>query len=99
MKFGLQENNIESITAIFKKYPLIDSAVLYGSRAKGNFRANSDIDLTLKGELDLTALMKIETELDDLLLPYKIDLSIFHKLQNQGLIEHINRVGIEIYHK
>jgi type I restriction enzyme S subunit len=99
MKFGLQEKNIEAITAIFKKYSPIDSAVLYGSRAKGNFRPNSDIDLTLKGELDLTVLMKIETELDDLLLPYKIDLSIFHKLKNQDLIEHINRVGIEIYHK
>jgi predicted nucleotidyltransferase len=99
MEFGLQQNIIESIKAIFKKYPRIDSAVLYGSRAKGNFRANSDIDLTLKGELDLTTLLKIETELDDLLLPYKIDLSIFHNLKNQDLIEHINRVGIILYDK
>jgi type I restriction enzyme S subunit len=73
---------------------------LYGSRAKGNYRPNSDIDLTLKCKnVDLSTLFKIETDLDDLLLPYKIDLSIFHKIENQDLIEHINRVGVVFYEK
>ena len=54
-----------------------------------------DIDLSLKGKtLTLSLLFKIEIELDDLLLPYKIDLSIYHKIENSDLINHIKRVGI-----
>ncbi|WP_293013047.1 nucleotidyltransferase domain-containing protein [Mongoliibacter sp.] len=74
--------------------------MLYGSRAKGNYRPGSDIDLTLLGEsLDLTELQKIEIELDDLMLPYKIDLSIHHKIQNSDFLEHIQRVGKIFYEK
>lgn len=100
MKFGLKIQTIDAITEVFKRYPLVDRVVLYGSRAKGDFRANSDIDLTLIGEnLDLTLLLKIETDLDDLLLPYKIDLSLFRKIENKDLRDHINRVGIVFYEK
>ena len=73
---------------------------MYGSRAKGNYRNGSDIDLTLIGKkLDLSKQFIIETELDDLLLPYKIDLSIYHKIENQDLIDHIKRVGSLFYKK
>ena len=97
---GLKEKHINAITSVFKKYPEIEEAVLYGSRANGNYRNGSDIDLTLKGEaLSLSLLFKIETELDDLLIPYKIDLSIYHKIENPDLIEHIKRFGIIFYEK
>lgn len=77
-----------------KKYPAIEKAILYGSRATGNYRPGSDIDLTLVGEkLNLTTLQKIENELDDLLLPYKIDLSLHKQIRNKELLEHIERVG------
>ena len=100
MKYGLSSYTIDVIREVFNKHPLITHAILYGSRAKGNFRPNSDIDLTLKGDgLDLTILMKIEAELDDLLLPYKIDLSMFSDLTNVDLIDHINRVGVVFYEK
>ena len=88
------------LTPFFSKYPQIEKATLYGSRAKGNYRNGSDIDLTLKGEaLTLSILSKVETELDDLLLPYKIDLSIHHKIENPDLLEHMDRVGIVFYEK
>jgi type I restriction enzyme S subunit len=100
MKYGLKEHAITAIQDVFAKYPHVENAILYGSRAKGNYRPNSDIDLTLKGKsLDLSTLFKIETDLDDLLLPHKIDLSIFHKIENKDLIDHINRMGIVFYEK
>ena len=71
---------------------------MYGSRAKGNYTAGSDIDITLKGEeLDLEQLNKINIDLDDLLLPYTFDLSILHQIANPDLIEHIERVGKVFY--
>ncbi len=100
MPYGLNENTIKAIHTIFASYPDIDEVILYGSRAKGNYRPNSDIDLTIKGEnLNLTTQFKIETELDDLLLPYKIDLSIYNSIENQNLTDHILRVGIVFYEK
>lgn len=93
-QFGLSNKTIESILGVLKKYPNIEKCVVYGSRAIGNYRNGSDIDLTLLGEnLTLTELFKIENELDDLLLPYKIDLSIFHQINHEGLIEHIKTNG------
>ncbi|MCE6991427.1 nucleotidyltransferase domain-containing protein [Dyadobacter sp. CY323] len=95
MKYGLKESTIAAIQAVFKKYPQVEKAILYGSRAKGNFRNGSDIDLVLVGEsLNLSDQFKIETELDDLMLPYKIDLAIYHHIENKELIDHIDRVGV-----
>jgi predicted nucleotidyltransferase len=97
---GLSIKTIESIQGIFKKYQKIESVFIYGSRAKGNFKNGSDIDLTIDGaELTLTDLFKIENELDDLFLPYKIDLSLIHHIESAELLEHIKRVGKVFYLK
>jgi len=74
---------------------------LYGSRAKGNYKTGSDIDLTLRGGVDLTldVICKILNALDDLLLPYTIHLSIFDDISDQDVIEHIQRVGVVFYRK
>lgn len=98
--YGLPSNTTEAIRQIFSRHEKIDKAVLYGSRAKGNYKTGSDIDLTLIGtSLNLSELFQIENELDDLLLPYKIDLSIFHQLDNPDLISHIQRKGVVFYEK
>ena len=98
MKFGLKENTIKQINDIFTKYPAVERAILYGSRAKGNFKNGSDIDLTLLGDnLKLSVIYKIENEIDDLLLPYTFDISIYNQISNDALIEHINRVGVVFY--
>lgn len=96
--YGLKPQTIQAIQNVFAKHPAVKKAILYGSRAKGNYRNGSDVDLTLVGEdLSLTELLAIENELDDLLLPYKIDLSIYHKIENYDLRDHIDRVGLTFY--
>lgn len=98
MKYGLESNAIDAIVRCLAAEPKIEEAILYGSRAKSNYRRGSDIDLTLKGEtLTLQDVLRLETELDDLLLPYKIDLSIYHQISNPELREHIDRVGVVFY--
>ena len=72
--------------------------LIYGSRAKGNYRNGSDIDLTIKGRgISFATLMQIEDQIDDLMMPYTVDLSQYDQLENTGLIEHIDRGGVEIY--
>jgi uncharacterized protein len=97
--FGLQQKDIDAIKRCFAQYPEIEQVLLYGSRAMGNYRKGSDIDLTIKGNLDHRNLLKLEAELDDLLLPYKIDLSLYHKINNPDLTEHIQQVGLQFYEK
>ena len=100
MRYGLKESHIKKIQSVFANYSTINRVILYGSRAKGNYQNSSDIDLSLVGEdLDLTTLLKIENELDDLLLAYNIDLSVYHLIENQDLSDHINRVGTVFYEK
>jgi predicted nucleotidyltransferase len=78
----------------------VDEVVIYGSRAKGNYREGSDIDITLKGEkLTDNIYSKILIEIDDLNTPYLFDVSIFDKLTSPDLISHINRVGQLFYKK
>jgi len=98
--FGLDDKVIKQISQVFKKYSQIESVVIYGSRAKGNYKHGSDIDLTFKGaDLDLSVIAKISTDLDDLLLPYTFDISIYGQIDNPELLDHIARVGKIFYSK
>ena len=97
-RFGLSENAMAQIKAVLSGYPAIERAVIYGSRAKGNHKPGSDIDLTLIGQRITEAeLLALENRLDDLLLPYTFDISRFETLQNAQLIDHINRIGQDFY--
>jgi len=101
MKHGLPTDVVRKITAVLARYPQVESATLYGSRAKGNYKSGSDIDLTLHGDegLTLSVIYRILDDLDDLLLPYTIDLSIFHDIADPDVIDHIQRVGVPFYEK
>jgi len=98
--YGLKTDVLKQLQLVFEQYPSIRRVILYGSRAKGNYRQGSDIDLTLEGEeLDLSILQKIEDDLDDLLLPYKLDVSLLKHIKNNDLLDHIKGVGIVFYEK
>lgn len=101
MKYGLSDSTIDKIRGVFGRYPQVEAAILYGSRAKGNYKNGSDIDLTLRGGADLTlkVVFRILEDIDDLLLPYTVDLSIFHDISDPDMIDHIQRVGVTFYEK
>jgi predicted nucleotidyltransferase len=100
MFYGLSEKTLAKIIGVLQDFKEVEEAVLYGSRAKGNFKSGSDIDLVLKGkDLTLSVLNRIDLELDELLLPYLFDLSIYHHIQNTDLTAHIERVGKTLYKK
>ena len=95
---GLACEDIEKIRTTLAQYPLVEKAIVYGSRAKGNYRASSDIDLTLVGyALHYDDLLAIAGDLDELLLPYTFDLSLWHQIDNKNLQDHIKRVGQPFY--
>jgi predicted nucleotidyltransferase len=98
LPFGLPPATLDKLNSVFARHPAIASVLIYGSRAKGNYRLGSDIDLTIKGEeIPFAEFMQIEDQIDDLMLPYTIDLSQYRQLSNAELIAHIDRVGVVIY--
>ena len=100
MPYGLTDSELKQLFDIFDDHPHVGQAILYGSRAKGNYKPFSDVDITLVGhELTREDLNDILLAIDDLLLPYQVDLSLFHKLKNEALIDHIRRRGIVIYQR
>jgi predicted nucleotidyltransferase len=96
--YGLPLDAIQTLKTVFNAYPKISRVIIYGSRAKGNYKPGSDIDLCIEGEqLTLTDLLKIENKIDDILLPWMVDLSLKHKIDNPNLLDHINRVGLNFF--
>ncbi len=94
-KFGLSPETHRKIADVLSRFPQINRVILYGSRAKGNFKPGSDIDLTLDApSLTLSDLLHIENQIDDLLLPQKVDLSLLHQIDQPQMLDHIKRVGI-----
>ena len=97
--FGLSDSTISLINEIFSKCSGIEKVLIYGSRARGDYRNGSDIDLTIIGDISFDDKMRISGQIDDLPIPYMCDLSILREIRNENLIEHIGRVGQIFYEK
>ncbi len=96
--FGLPETTLGSLRAVLAAHPAIERAILYGSRAVGRHKPGSDIDLALSGEaLDERELGRIADEIDDLLLPYTLDLCHLATIDNPDLLAHIRTAGQTIF--
>lgn len=98
MRFGLEEEIIENIISVFEQNLKVDKAYIFGSRAKGNYRPDSDIDIAIQGQ-DLTTeniiTMSVAFEEKGVILP--IDLISYYTIKEPALKEHIDRVGVEFY--
>jgi predicted nucleotidyltransferase len=98
--YGLNQNVIGSVHDTLSHFSQIEEVILYGSRAKGNFRKGSNIDLCLKGNgLDLDLLCRLSNEIDELLFPYIFDISIYNQIHQEDLLDHIDRIGVVFYKK
>lgn len=92
--FGLTTRDIETIVDIFKKYPIIKKVNVFGSRAKGNFKKGSDIDLAIMNEnVSEDVILKLKTDFEESSLPYRVDIVNYPTLTDSALKEHIDRVG------
>ncbi|TFJ94186.1 nucleotidyltransferase family protein [Lentibacillus salicampi] len=97
--FGLREQDIEMITEASKSFEEIDQAVVFGSRALGNYKKGSDIDIAIKGSnvTNHTAGQLSELLNEEYPLPYFFDIVHYEGIKNEALIRHINEHGINIY--
>jgi predicted nucleotidyltransferase len=95
--FGLKDSEQEMIRAVLRQHAEVVEAKIFGSRAKGNFQPNSDIDLALWGNIPVSTIAMIAGELEELPLPYTFDVQAYDAILHQPLREHIDRVGKSFY--
>jgi predicted nucleotidyltransferase len=99
LKSGLTEADISDIISVIKRYPEIDEVILFGSRAKGNYRPGSDVDLALKLQGKDISNQLSGTLNDESLMPYHFDVLNVANITSPELLDHINRVGVTLFKK
>ncbi len=98
MKFGLEQHIIDKLIAVFEEHSNVDKALVFGSRAKGNYRPDSDIDIAIKGQdLNTDDIIAMSVAFEEKGITHKIDLINYHTIKEPALKDHIKRVGIELY--
>ena len=97
--FGISDKSYQLILSAFSKFPEVEKVKVFGSRAKGNYKNGSDIDLAISGEnctnktaMNLNGLLN-----EEIPVPYHIDVVCYNQLKHAELKEHIDRVGIICY--
>jgi predicted nucleotidyltransferase len=94
---GLQQQEWALFGTVFARYPEISRVCVFGSRALGTHRPNSDVDLVAFGEIDRVAAARIVQELESLPLPYLIDFVVYDGIISAPLRQHIDAVAQQIY--
>ena len=98
-KFGLPERTVNELLEYFKSKPEVKKVMIYGSRAKGNFKNGSDIDFAVWTDGKSAYELRIEAELDDLETPYMFDVTDYKNLTHEGMKNSIDRDGVLFYKK
>jgi uncharacterized protein len=93
LAIGLDARARSLVVAVLSRHPRVSEAWLFGSRAMGTHRPESDIDIALCGNVDEPLAARIAGELEELPLPYAFDVRAYSSVRHVPLREHIDRVG------
>ncbi len=96
---GVTETDKEEILKVLKKFPEVEEAIIFGSRALGNHKPGSDVDLVLKGIVDEIRLTIKSILNEETLMPYNFDVLDYSNISNEELKKHIDSFGVSIYKK
>jgi len=97
--YGLLDRDLRFIREAIKKYPEIDEAIIFGSRAMGNYKKGSDVDIALKGQnVNRRTVIRLADDLNEVYpLPYFFDVINYNDISNEELKKHIDSVGKTIF--
>jgi predicted nucleotidyltransferase len=96
-KHGLKFDELNLVRSVFLRHPEIETVTVFGSCAIGTHSDRSDVDLAVTGAIEPLQAEAIASELDELPLPYRFEVQSLAHVHHQPLLDHIRRVGIQIY--
>lgn len=98
MTLGLSGKELAEIILVLKKFPDVQEAILFGSRAMGTFKPGSDVDIALKGRVTLQEVARVKALLEEESpMPYTFDVVDYHTVETPAFKEHIDKYGKSIY--
>jgi uncharacterized protein len=99
--YGLLDRDELNIKKELSQFPEIEKAIIFGSRAMGNYKKGSDVDIAIVGKsINKKVLLKLYDDLnEELPLPYFFDIIHYEEIQNENLIKHIDNEGKVLYEK
>lgn len=92
--FGLSNKIYEQIINVIKQYNY--KFMLFGSRARGDYKENSDIDIAVLGKTNERDEYLIRNSFDLLDIPYTIDIIFVDKGIRKQLEASIRKEGVEL---
>ena len=99
-RFGFKVGDLDLIITVIQKYPEIEQTIIFGSRAKGNYKTGSDVDIALKGKIDWQIVSNLNNDLnEETTLPYMFDVLDYNSINNIALHKHIDRIGVVFYER
>jgi predicted nucleotidyltransferase len=100
MTDGLKEQYRAEIRSVFAACPKVSRALLFGSRAKGKFRRDSDIDFALEGDrLVFSDIAFLNSKFEESNVPFDVDILIRANISSPDLEQQIAQQGTEFYKK
>ena len=98
--YGLSDTSYQELIQILASIPEIDDAIIYGSRARGDYWHASDIDLSLKGaNIDKRVLHQLNDKLYESHIPYFFDTNIYSEIRNPAFKANVDRDGKQLFHR
>lgn len=98
LTFGLSAPILDSLRQVFSRFPNIDRVLIYGSRARGDFRPHSDIDMAvLAPTMTPSEFSHLWMALDDLPILFRLDVSLHHDVADPQLKHNMLADGVTLY--
>ncbi len=95
--FGINDSSYEEMMTLFKSFDDLDEVYIFGSRARGDYKSTSDIDLAINASSDIK--LRLLNKLEDIRCILKFDVINVNNIGNEKLLENIKKEGILIYKK
>ena len=95
MKFGLSEEIYIKLKEIVNKYNNYKFKI-FGSRARGDYKNNSDIAIAIEGNIDRKEKFNILDDFDKLDIPYTMDIVFIQDINKKEFLESIIKEGVNI---
>ena len=95
MKYGLKQEILEQILDITRNYKQYKFK-LFGSRARGDYKRTSDIDIAIFENVEKQDEYKIRNEFDELDIIYQVDLVFVNEITKKELLDSIIRDGVDL---
>jgi len=96
--FGLKERDLNYLKISIARIPEIEQAIIFGSRAMGNNKLASDVDICLKGDrVSRDSCLNLKVRLEEYPIPFFFDIVCYKDITNVKLKLHIDNFGVLLY--